>query len=58
MTSAAAISPSAAYTNSDRTNAAEPAGSWSRRKSRSLGTGLKYDANDIYLAAMYRKTQT
>ena len=48
---------SGAYHNSDRTSAPEPAGAWSGPESRSLATGLKYDANDIYLAAMYSETR-
>ena len=49
------FSASAAYTSSDRTNY-QRHGSADGKKAESWATGLKYDANNIYLAAMYAQT--
>ena len=46
-----------AITSSDRTNA-QQAGTYGRGdKATSWGTGLKYDANSVYLAAIYTETR-
>ena len=51
------VSVSGAYTSSDRTNAQE-ARNWGKGdKADSWGTGLKYDANSVYLAAIYTETR-
>ena len=56
MTSAAAISPSARpYTSSDRTNDQNLLARGTGKKREAWATGLKYDANNIYLATMYSK---
>ncbi|WP_370548842.1 porin OmpC [Edwardsiella tarda] len=57
------ISASAAYTTSNRTAQQKLLGNhaWSNvaggNKAQAWATGLKYDANNIYLAAMYSETQ-
>ena len=43
---------SGAYTNSDRTNAQNLLARGQGQKAEDWATGLKYDANDMYLAAM------
>ncbi|HFK6419401.1 TPA: porin, partial [Enterobacter cloacae] len=48
---------SGAYTNSDRTNAQNLLTRGEGKKAEAWATGLKYDANDIYLAAMYSETR-
>ena len=48
---------SGAYTNSDRTNAQNLLARGQGQKAEAWATGLKYDANDIYLAAMYSETR-
>ncbi|HEO9147244.1 TPA: porin, partial [Enterobacter asburiae] len=48
---------SGAYTNSDRTNAQNLLTRGQGDKAEAWATGLKYDANDIYLAAMYSETR-
>lgn len=56
------ISAGAAYTTSNRTLAQKSAANINTNvaggnKAQSWGTGLKYDANNIYLATMYSETQ-
>lgn len=49
---------SAAYTNSDRTNVQQAKSLANGGKNaESWGTGLKYDANNIYLATVYTETR-
>lgn len=51
------VSLSGAYTSSDRTNA-QQARVWGQGdKADSWGTGLKYDVNSVYLAAIYTETR-
>ncbi|MFC0141211.1 porin OmpC [Erwinia mallotivora] len=51
------VSISGAYTSSDRTNA-QQAQAWGKgEKADSWGTGVKYDANSVYLAAIYTETR-
>lgn len=47
----------AAYSSSDRTNAQRTQTYNSARRAEVWTTGLKYDANNIYLAAMYARTR-
>ncbi|EAV3919108.1 phosphoporin PhoE [Salmonella enterica] len=47
----------AAYSSSDRTNAQQTQTYNSARRAEVWTTGLKYDANNIYLAAMYARTR-
>ncbi|HCQ11347.1 MAG TPA: porin [Leclercia adecarboxylata] len=51
------ISAAAAYASSDRTNAQINETSAGGDKADAWTTGLKYDANNIYLAAMYSETR-
>lgn len=51
------ISAAAAYTSSDRTNAQQNETTAGGDKADAWTTGLKYDANNIYLAAMYSETR-
>lgn len=51
------VSMSGAYTSSDRTDAQQSAAFGKGDKADSWGTGLKYDANSIYLAAIYTETR-
>ncbi|WP_226939905.1 porin, partial [Klebsiella pneumoniae] len=44
---------SAAYTSSDRTNDQNLLARGQGSKAEAWATGLKYDANNIYLATMY-----
>ncbi|WP_394549858.1 porin OmpC [Pantoea sp. SGAir0183] len=46
-----------AITSSDRTNAQEAGAYGHGDKATSWGTGLKYDANSVYLAAIYTETR-
>jgi outer membrane pore protein E len=48
---------SGAYTNSDRTNAQNLLARGQGEKAEAWATGLKYDANNIYLATMYSETR-
>jgi len=47
----------AAYTNSDRTNLQQLQVRGQGEKAEAWASGLKYDANNIYLAAMYSETR-
>ncbi|ECO0585401.1 phosphoporin PhoE [Salmonella enterica subsp. diarizonae] len=47
----------AAYSSSDRTNAQQTQTYNSAKRAEVWTTGLKYDANNIYLAAMYARTR-
>ncbi|WP_034948996.1 porin OmpC [Erwinia oleae] len=51
------LSISGAYTTSDRTNAQQASPYGSGDKADSWGGGLKYDANNVYLAAIYTETR-
>ena len=51
------ISAGAAYTSSDRTNAQVNTTTAGGDKADAWTTGLKYDANNVYLAAMYSETR-
>lgn len=51
------VSISGAYTSSDRTNAQQAQAYGTGDKADSWGAGLKYDANSIYLAAIYTETR-
>ncbi|HCN98043.1 MAG TPA: porin, partial [Leclercia sp.] len=51
------ISAAAAYTSSDRTNDQVKNTTAGGDKADAWTTGLKYDANNIYLAAMYSETR-
>ena len=51
------ISAGAAYTSSDRTNAQVSTTTAGGDKADAWTTGLKYDANNVYLAAMYSETR-
>ncbi|KGT86653.1 membrane protein [Erwinia typographi] len=51
------VSMSGAYTSSDRTDAQQAQGYGTGDKADSWGTGLKYDANSVYLAAIYTETR-
>lgn len=51
------ISAAAAYTSSDRTNDQMTQTNARGDKAEAWTAGLKYDANDIYLAAMYSETR-
>ncbi|WP_158783415.1 porin OmpC [Pantoea sp. BAV 3049] len=51
------VSISGAYTSSDRTDAQQAQGWGHGDKADSWGTGLKYDANSVYLAAIYTETR-
>ena len=58
MTSVAAdFAISGAYTNSDRTNDQNLLARGQGDKAEAWATGLKYDANNIYLATMYSETR-
>ncbi|WP_272940794.1 porin OmpF [[Erwinia] mediterraneensis] len=46
-----------AYSSSDRTNAQQAAALGGGDKAEQWGTAIKYDANNIYLAAMYGETR-
>ena len=48
---------SAAYTSSDRTNDQNLLARGQGSKAEAWATGLKYDANNIYLATMYSETR-
>jgi len=48
---------SGAYTGSDRTNDQNLLTRGQGKKAEAWATGLKYDANDVYLAAMYSETR-
>jgi outer membrane pore protein E len=48
---------SGAYTNSDRTNDQNLLARGQGDKAEAWATGLKYDANNIYLATMYSETR-
>lgn len=48
---------SAAYTSSDRTNDQNLLARGTGKKAEAWATGLKYDANNIYLATMYSETR-
>ena len=48
---------SAAYTSSDRTNDQNLLSRGTGKKAEAWATGLKYDANNIYLATMYSETR-
>lgn len=51
------FSAGAAYSRSERTNAQQTQTYNSAKRAEVWTTGLKYDANDIYLAAMYARTR-
>ncbi|MCX8959265.1 porin OmpC [Erwinia psidii] len=51
------VSISGAYTSSDRTDAQQAAAFGKGDKADSWGTGVKYDANSVYLAAIYTETR-
>ena len=51
------ISAAAAYTSSDRTNDQMTQTTAQSDKAEAWTTGLKYDANNIYLATMYSETR-
>mgnify|MGYP001410927505 CR=1 FL=1 len=51
------ISAAAAYTSSDRTNDQMTQTNARGDKAEAWTAGLKYDANDIYLATMYSETR-
>lgn len=51
------ISAGAAYTSSDRTNEQVMNTTAGGGKADAWTAGLKYDANNIYLAAMYSETR-
>ncbi|CAK9884429.1 MAG: Outer membrane pore protein E [Candidatus Erwinia impunctatus] len=51
------ISAAAAYTNSDRTNTQTLQTFGKGSKAEAWATSLKYDANKVYLAAMYSETR-
>lgn len=51
------VSAGAAYTSSDRTNEQEDRSTTGGNKADAWTTGLKYDANNIYLATMYSETR-
>jgi outer membrane pore protein E len=51
------VSISGAYTSSDRTNAQQAQAYGTGDKADSWGAGLKYDANSVYLAAVYTETR-
>ncbi|WP_161525668.1 phosphoporin PhoE [Escherichia albertii] len=48
---------SGAYTNSDRTNEQNLQSRGTGKRAEAWATGLKYDANDIYLATFYSETR-
>ncbi|WP_045047348.1 porin OmpC [Rouxiella chamberiensis] len=51
------ISAAAAYSSSDRTNAQNQLEYGRGDKAQAVSGGLKYDANNVYLAAMYTHTE-
>ncbi|EPA7335161.1 phosphoporin PhoE [Escherichia coli O13,129, 135:H26] len=51
------FSISSAYTNSDRTNEQNLQNRGTGEKAEAWAAGLKYDANDIYIATMYSETR-
>ncbi len=51
------VSVLGAITSSDRTNAQQAGAYGHGDKATSWGTGLKYDANSVYLAAIYTETR-
>lgn len=48
---------SGAYTNSDRTNEQNLQSRGTGKRAEAWATGLKYDANNIYLATFYSETR-
>ena len=52
-----AFSIGGAYTNSDRTDLQEQQRRGQGKKAEAWATGLKYDANNLYLATMYSETR-
>jgi outer membrane protein N len=51
------LSAGAAYASSDRTNEQQSGSTAGGEKADAWTFGLKYDANDVYLAAMYAETR-
>ena len=51
------FSISGAYTNSDRTNEQNLQSRGTGKRAEAWATGLKYDANNIYLATFYSETR-
>ena len=51
------VTIAAAYANSDRTNAQQRIAIGQGKRAEGWGTSIKYDANDIYLAAMYSESR-